>query len=91
MVTYAQMHEDTMPAILMRILNVWNVDMNVVRSCSRELHQTHTRIYNKHVHTPDSLLRFTRYSCFTLLLVSYELHQNHMRFYNTHVHTAVEA
>ena len=53
MVTYAQMHEDTMPERLMRILNVWNVDMNTVRSCSRELHQTHTRIYNKHVHTAE--------------------------------------
>ena len=64
MVTYAQMHDDTMPAMLMRILNVWNVDMNVVRSCSRELHQTHTRIYNKHVHT-----RFT--TAFYALLMLY--------------------
>ena len=31
----AQMHQDTMPPVLQRILETWNMDMEMLRSCCR--------------------------------------------------------
>mmetsp|Transcript_93412 Transcript_93412/g.136455 ORF Transcript_93412/g.136455 Transcript_93412/m.136455 type:complete len:418 (-) Transcript_93412:551-1804(-) len=41
------LYKDTMPSTLARVLAVWAVDMHVVHACCKELHMTHTRIYNK--------------------------------------------
>jgi len=41
------LHKDAMPSTLGRVLSVWKMDMDVVRTCCCELHMTHTRIYNK--------------------------------------------
>lgn len=42
-----QLHEDVLPPTLRRMLDAWNTDMDVVTKCCREMHVTHTRIYNK--------------------------------------------
>ena len=45
--TLHTMHENMLPPTLMRVLALWQTDMDAIRACCAELHTTHTRIYNK--------------------------------------------
>lgn len=42
-----QLHEDLLPPTLKRVLEAWGTDMDAVTQCCREMHVTHTRLYNK--------------------------------------------
>ena len=45
--TLHTMHENMLPPTLLRVLALWQTDMDAIRACCAELHTTHTRIYNK--------------------------------------------